>query len=168
MDRKDNSGHLIIVMGVSGSGKSTVGNLLAGTLNSEFFDADDFHPQENVKKLASGKPLNDADRAGWLERLNEVLLSSRQTGAVMACSALKERYRDILARGIGKENVVWVYLKGSYDQILERMKARDSHFMPSSLLRSQFDTLEIPDYAIAVNIGESPDDIVAEILSGIK
>ena len=167
MDRRVNKAHLVVVMGVSGSGKSTVGTLLAGALELEFYDADDFHPEENVKKLRSGKPLNDEDRAGWLERLNELLLSSRQTGTVLACSALKETYRDVLANGIGKENIVWVYLRGSYDQILQRMEAR-SHFMPSTLLRSQFDTLEIPDYAIEVSIEASPQDIISEILSVLK
>ena len=168
MNRNGYKGKLIVVMGVSGSGKSTVGRLLASALEVEFFDADDFHPEENVKKLRSGKPLNDADRAGWLERLNEVLLTYRQEGAVLGCSALKEVYRDILAKGIGKEHIVWVYLKGSFDQILQRMKARDAHFMPSSLLQSQFDTLEIPDYAIEVSIEASPEDMVAEILAVIK
>ena len=168
MDNKVNTARLIVVMGVSGSGKSTIGKELASKLDLEFLDADDFHPEENVQKMASGKPLDDTDRAGWLERLNGVLLEYRPTGVVLACSALKEAYREILSRNIGKESIIWVLLSGSYEQIHNRMKARNAHFMPSTLLRSQFETLEVPDYALEVSIVHSPQVIVAEILSGIK
>lgn len=154
---------IIIVMGVSGSGKSTVGKLLAQKLDLTFRDADDYHPPENIRKMASGRPLNDDDRRGWLLKLNELIRESLESGMVLACSALKESYRSILAQNINKE-LVWVYLEGSYEEILGRMQKREEHFMPSALLKSQFDTLEVPSYAITVSINNSPEKTVELIL----
>ena len=158
---------IVIVMGVSGSGKSTVGISLASRLGIPFADGDDFHPEANIAKMAAGQPLNDKDRQGWLERLSIFIRRSDQTGVVLACSALKEKYRILLREDVEKK-MIWVYLKGSYKEILERMQARSDHFMPSALLKSQFDTLEEPDYALKVSISKPPEEIVAEIMEKIK
>jgi gluconokinase len=148
---------------VSGSGKTTIGKLLAQKMEVAFRDADDYHPKENIDKMAAGQPLNDNDRQGWLERLNELIIESQTDGLVLACSALKENYRRILASGLHKD-IKWIYLDGSFEEILARMKDRKDHFMPSELLRSQFDTLEIPSYALSVPINTSPEQTVAEIV----
>ena len=154
-------------MGVSGSGKSTIGKLLAENLNVPFYDADDYHPPENIEKMSSGNPLNDQDRQGWLEKLNALLINSHQSGLVLACSALKENYRKIIAHRLDRE-LLWVYLEGSYQEIMERLRQRKEHFMPSALLISQFETLEVPDYALKVHIGSPPTIIIQEILSKIE
>lgn len=153
-------------MGVSGSGKTEIGQRLAVTLGGEFFDADNFHPPANVAKMSSGQPLNDDDRWPWLQRLREEIIESCPEGAtrVLACSALKRRYRDFL-RATRPEAVQLVYLEGDYDTIYSRMAAR-RHFMRESMLRSQFETLEPPDDVekpVRVSIVSSPDEIVAEI-----
>ena len=128
-----------------------------------FYDGDDFHPEENIAKMASGIPLNDYDRRGWLMRLNELLHSNSEKGAVVACSALKETYRSQLAQGPG--NIQFVFLDGSFDQVKSRLKQRQGHFMPLDLLKSQFDTLERPKNAIKVTIMNTPDKIVQEIIN---
>lgn len=158
---------IVIVMGVSGSGKSTIGSLLAQKLDFTFMDADDYHPPENVEKMASGRPLNDDDRQGWLEKLNDLMKNSAASGLVLACSALKEAYRRVLIQQIEKD-VTWIYLEGSYEEIMNRMTQREEHFMPSVLLKSQFDTLEVPDYAIPIQISSNPEEAVTEILGHIK
>ena len=158
---------IIIVMGVSSSGKSTVGRLLAQMLDIPFADADDYHPESNVRKMEAGTPLNDDDRYSWLLDLNSELKSAQDTGIVMACSALKESYRQIMREGISKE-FVWAYLEGSYDEILERMRKRKEHFMPSALLKSQFETMEEPPYAFKVSIMHPPEIIVDKIIEQIK
>ena len=131
---------VFIVMGVSSSGKSTVGRLLAQKLNLPFADADDYHPEINVKKMEAGKALNDNDRYPWLVELNRVLLEAQDRGIVMACSSLKEVYRNIMRKGV-KRDFNWIYLHGTYNEILERMKKRKQHFMPPALLKSQFETI---------------------------
>ena len=140
-----------IVMGVSGCGKTTVGTALANRLGWDFYDADDFHPPENVAKMASGTPLNDDDRYPWLVALHDLISDSLEKGefGVLACSALKESYREILLQD--NENVKFVYLKGSFDLILSRMQARSEHYMKPEMLQSQFDTLEEPVGAIAAS-----------------
>ena len=158
-----NSNPLIFIMGVSGSGKSTIGKLLAERLMLPFFDGDDFHPKENIAKMASGTPLNDTDRYGWLVRLNELAQKNSPSGVVIACSALKAKYRQLLEKDI-EDTVVWVYLKGTFDDILERLRKRTEHFMPAALLESQFEALEIPQNAISVSIDNSPESIVSEII----
>ncbi|MEN8789243.1 MAG: gluconokinase [Flavobacteriaceae bacterium] len=158
---------IIIIMGVSGSGKSTIGKLLGRKLGLEFYDADDYHPKPNILKMASGKPLNDDDRHGWLIRLNKLITDRQDQGLVLACSALKESYRQLLTGELGKE-IKWIYLDGSFDEILQRMEGRKDHFMPAKLLRSQFDTLEIPSYALSVPIGGSQESTVSYILEKIK
>ena len=162
-----NSSKVIIIMGVSGSGKSTLGKLVADKLDYQFMDADDYHPQENIQKMASGMALNDEDRRGWLVRLNNKIRNTIPEGLVLACSALKESYRSILCKDIDQE-FAWIYLDGTFEEILNRLKKRKEHFMPPTLLKSQFDTLEIPEYAISVDIKNSPEKIAEKILHKLK
>lgn len=158
---------IYIVMGVSGAGKTLIGSKLAKRLKTSFFDADDFHPENNVAKMKDGKPLNDRDRLPWLQHMARQMTEWEHTGgAVLACSALKESYRKLLSPpGIP---VRFIYLKGSRKLIARRMSGRDEHFMPESLLDSQFDALEEPRNALAVSIDQSPDKIVEEILRHIQ
>lgn len=149
-------------MGVSASGKTTLGKALAAKLGLGFFDGDDYHLPENIAKMAAGQPLNDHDRKGWLQGLNALAREHLQTGAVIGCSALKESYREWLSEGLG-EAVTWVVLTGSFEQIRQRIENRKGHFMPPALLRSQFDTLEVPAYGIHLPVTLS----VAEMLQQI-
>ena len=154
----------VIVMGVAGSGKTTVGTLLAQRLGWNFFDADGFHPAENVAKMASGIPLSDADRIPWLAALHELVSASLRTDrpAVLACSALKESYRRQLLEG--NPEVLVVYLKGSYELIWSRMADRKDHFMKPQMLKSQFESLEEPAGALVVDISKPVEELVEEIL----
>jgi len=136
-----------VIMGVSACGKTTLGQALAEELGVAFFDGDDFHLPDHVAKMAAGQPLNDEDRKGWLNRLNAVARKHHDAGAVIACSALRERYRKWLSEGL-EDAVVWVVLNGSFEEIRARIESRKGHFMPPALLRSQFDTLELPAYGI--------------------
>lgn len=155
---------VIIVMGVSGSGKSTIGKLLSAETGYPYFDGDDYHPQENVDKMASGSPLTDRDRLGWLKSLNRLAAEhAGNKGAVIACSALKESYRRILSDKIPR--ICWVYLSGTFETIMERVENRDHEFMPPDLLRSQFDTLEEPAYGFSADILKDPEEITQEIIS---
>jgi len=161
------SNRIIYVMGVSGCGKSTIGKLIANELGIQFFDGDDFHPQANIEKMKSGQALNDDDRRPWLEAINTHAKNISLTGgAVIACSALKESYREKLSADI-VENTIWVYLKGSFNLIQSRMMRR-SHFMPSSLLQSQFDTLQEPSNAIIVSIKDRPELVSANIIKQLE
>jgi carbohydrate kinase (thermoresistant glucokinase family) len=153
---------IVIVMGVSGCGKSTIGTLLAQRLGVVFLDADEYHPPENVAKMAAGVPLGDADRRPWLERLNAELRN--RSDAVLACSALKESYRKVLAQGI---DCRFVHLRGSIELIRSRMTQRQHRYMPASLLESQFATLEAPARAIEVDIARSPDDCVETVVAAL-
>lgn len=155
-------------MGVSGCGKSSVGQSLARSLGWDFYDADDFHPPENVAKMANGIPLDDSDRAPWLASLHDMILSSLKADkpGVLACSALKKRYRQQLMDG--NDDVQLVYLKGSYDMIWSRMKKRTDHYMKPYMLKSQFKTLEEPRNALTIEISISVDEIVQEILKHHK
>jgi gluconokinase len=155
---------IAVVMGVSGSGKTTIGQALARELGWRFIDADDYHPPANVAKMAAGEPLDDEDRWPWLDRLNGVL--KQQMEVVLACSALKERYRSRLAEGI--ERMVWVYLKGDFDLIRSRLEQRRHRYMPSSLLESQFAALEPPRQAITVDVGADVADCVAAIAAQLR
>ena len=155
---------IIFIMGVSGSGKTTIGQLLAAEKDLPFFDADDFHPKENVEKMKAGKPLNDNDRAPWLDRLNELAKEQLiHKGAVITCSALKEQYRIRLEQGLSVKPK-WVFLNGDFELILARINQRANHYMPASLLQSQFDALEIPEDAIKIDITGQPEAIVQSIL----
>ena len=158
----------IIVMGVAGSGKTTVGKSLAEQLGWDFYDADDFHPPENIAKMTNGIPLNDADRAPWLDSLHALISSSlmHNRPGVLACSALKERYRQQMLEG--NEGVQVVFLKGSYDVIWSRLSMRKDHYMKPQMLQSQFETLEEPANALTLDISRSANDIVEDILIGLK
>ena len=150
-------------MGVSGCGKSTIGKLLAQDLDIPFFDGDDFHPESNITKMSNGQPLNDNDRQGWLETLNDLAKKQIENNScVIVCSALKQKYRDTLNFGI-KNQTEWIHLKGTFDQIYNRMQSRADHFMPSDLLKSQFETLENPNSAISIDIGLTPKQIIKKI-----
>jgi carbohydrate kinase (thermoresistant glucokinase family) len=158
---------IVVVMGVSGSGKTTVSALLAGALGYQFQDGDDLHPPENVAKMQNGMPLTDADRLPWLNKIAEKIDRWRARGesGVLACSALKRFYRDII---IGdRPGVRLVYLKGSPDLIRRRLVARRGHFMPATLLESQFSALEEPtpdEHPITVEVAGAPTAIVAKIV----
>ena len=151
------------IMGVSGCGKSTIGKLLAKKLEVVFFDGDDYHPEKNVEKMASGTPLTDHDRNGWLKTLNQLAKQHASPGVVIACSALKKSYRILLQHEL-KEQSTFVYLEGSFEEISERLRSRKGHFMPPALLQSQFDVLEAPTNAITVSVQLSPEEIVSKIL----
>ena len=153
---------IVIVMGVEGAGKTTVGNLLARQLGWEFADADGFHPAENIEKIRHGIPLTDADRAPWIEAMRKAVLQwiDGRRNAVLACSALKRSYRGRLC--VGPE-VKLVYLKGSYELIEQRLKQRHGHFADDQILASQFADLEEPEGAVTVDISGSPEQIVGEI-----
>lgn len=147
-------------MGVSGVGKSTIGQLLSNELGIPFFDGDDFHPQENITKMSNGIPLNDDDRQGWLETLNKLAKTELQTNScIIVCSALKQKYRDILNQDINGKTK-WIYLKGSFNQIKERLEMRSGHFMSAQLLKSQFETLEAPKNTIDIDISLTPSEII--------
>lgn len=153
---------ILIVMGVVGAGKTTIGQLLAQELGWQFSDADDFHPQANIEKIRRGLPLNDEDRRPWLNQLRELLIDSiaGHRDLVLACSALKRSYRQILQLG---PEVRFVYLKGSPDLVAARLHARSRHFADEQILASQFADLEEPNDAITVDIGQPSHDIVREI-----
>ena len=155
-------------MGVSGSGKTTIGKALASKLSWDFYDADDFHPPENITKMENGIPLTDSDRAPWLAALHDLIESSleRNRAGILACSALKERYRQRLLDG--NEYVQLVYLKGSYELIWSRMSARKDHYMKPEMLKSQFEALEEPVDALIVDVSPSVNEIVQEILGHLK
>jgi len=152
-----------MVCGVSGTGKSTVGKLLAETLRLPFYDGDDFHPASNVNKMQRGIPLDDNDRQPWLQSLSDELAQWEDDGgAVLACSALKESYRTTLASQC-KQDVTWIYLHGSTTLLTERLNARQGHFLDSRLLASQLDTLELPDYGWVIDVQSSAAKIVTTI-----
>ena len=151
-------------MGVSGSGKTTVGKALASALEIPFYDADDFHPQVNIMKMEQGIPLQDIDREFWLETLSKNLTQwDAATGAVLACSALKEMYRTVLHSGVNND-MTWVYLYGRSELIKERMAGRRGHYFKPELLESQLADLEPPQYGWHFNISSSADHIVNSIL----
>ena len=153
---------IVIVMGVTGAGKTTIGQLLAVQLHWEFTDADDFHPAANVEKIRRGIPLSDEDRQPWLDRLQHAITDwiAAKSNVVLACSALKRSYRQKLKAG---PEVRFVYLKGSAEQIAGRLRARHGHFAGESILAGQFADLEEPESAIAVDVSETPQQIVDEI-----
>ncbi len=160
-----------VIMGVSGSGKSTVGKAIADHFKASFIDGDDLHPRSNIIKMKSGIPLDDEDRKPWLERINDVFFSfeNRHQSGVVVCSALKKKYRDMLREG--NEGLFFVHLYGSKDLIRERMSRRQGHFMKEEMLNSQFAALEFPDSeadVINVDISGSPEEIVKKAVSQIE
>jgi gluconokinase len=158
----------IVVMGVSGAGKSTVGKLVAARLDCPFRDADSFHPKANIEKMSRGEPLSDDDRWPWLNAIAAWIAEHRAAGTtcVVTCSALKRAYRDIVTNRQSSD-VRLVYLKGDFDLIEARLKARKGHFMPPGLLRSQFAALEEPgadEHTITVSIDATPEEIAARVV----
>jgi gluconokinase len=153
---------VLVLMGVVGAGKTTIGTLLAQKLGWDFVDADNFHPAENVKKIRRGIALTDADRVPWLTAMHGAIVQWNRTGqnVVLACSALKRSYRQHLRAG----DVKFVYLKGSCELILQRLRARHGHFATESILDTQFRDLEEPEDALIVAIDPPPEQIAAEII----
>ena len=154
---------IVVVIGVAGSGKSTIAAMLAHAIGGEFLEGDTLHSPANVAKMKSGVPLNDDDRGPWLAAIHARIADASRRGVslVVACSALKQKYRDLLGRGVAVE---WVYLKGSRDLVRSRLQQRSSHFMKADMLDSQFEALEEPLNAIVIDIGASPNLIVERIL----
>ncbi len=152
-------------MGPAGSGKTTVGKLLAAQLSWEFADGDDFHPPSNIEKMSRGIPLTDEDRLPWLESIRDAMQKWQAQGknAVIACSALKRSYRELLGIGPNAKGVKLVYLKGAYDLLLERLHSRKGHYMKEQMLTSQLADLEEPTDALNIDIAKSPEQIVSEI-----
>jgi len=157
---------IVVMMGVAGSGKTTVGRALADALGWPFYDADDFHPPQNVAKMAAGTPLTDEDRWPWLARMTDAMrqIDSRGGNAVLACSALRQAYRDVLAAA---GNVRFVHLQGDYDTIAARLATRRHRYMPASLLDSQFATLEAPADALDVDVRQSVGEQVAQVRAAL-
>jgi gluconokinase len=157
----------VVLMGVSGCGKSAVGEALARRMGWRFHDADDFHPAANVEKMRGGRALDDEDRWPWLDRLNSVLRHSaaKREPTVLACSALKQRYRDRLAARV--PGVLFVHLSGSFELISARLAQRQHRYMPASLLHSQFDALEAPPDAMVVDVALPVDEVVDRIAAAL-
>ncbi len=158
---------VLVVMGVSGTGKTTIGKMLAHKLDIPFFDGDDFHPESNVEKMSAGIPLEDTDRMEWLQTLNKLAKQHKSSGAVIACSALKEYYREILKEEM-EDDMEFIFLEGSFQLIKNRIEQRKGHFMPMALLQSQFNTLETPKKAITVSVDQTPEKLVAQILKNLQ
>jgi carbohydrate kinase (thermoresistant glucokinase family) len=159
---------VLILMGPTGCGKTTVGRLLARRLGWPFLDGDDFHPAANVAKMHSGIPLDDSDRHPWLLALQKEIERRNKAGqsAILACSALKQTYRELL--GVDQKTVKTVYLRGSFELLQERLGNRRDHFMPPELLRSQLETLELPEGGLVVDIDDPPETIVARIIASLN
>ena len=156
---------IVLIMGPAGSGKTTVGELLAAQLSWEFADGDDFHPPANIAKMSQGIPLTDEDRLPWLQSIRDAMLQWQAQGksVVVACSALKRSYRELLGIGSDAKNTKLVYLKGTYDLLLERLHSRKGHYMKEKMLASQLADLEEPTDAITIDIAKSSEQIVSEI-----
>jgi len=157
---------VIILFGVSGCGKSLIGNQLSKDLQFEFIEGDDFHSNENIKKMKNNIPLNDNDRETWLDQINKELNKLINKNVVVACSALKEIYRKRLVKGIVAK-IDWFCLKGTFDLIEKRLDSRGNHYFKSVLLKSQFDIIEYPDYCTFIDIIERPEKIVERIKSAL-
>ena len=153
-------------MGVSGCGKTTLGKALATSLGLPFLEGDAFHSIANIDKMKSRIPLNDRDRTPWLLELNKQLIKTKDRGAVLACSALKESYRDILSKNIATDGLLWIYLDCSLETLKHRLENR-SHFMPLSLLESQLDTLEIPEKGLHLDATSKLNELIQQIKSNL-
>ena len=161
-------GMVLILIGPMGCGKTTIGKMLAGKLGWSFYDADDFHPEENVKKMRAGMALSDEDRDLWLKTLHDHIQRWLKDGqkTILACSALKQAYRNIL--GVNQSTVRTVYLKGSYELLRKRIEERQHPYMNKDLLRSQFDILEEPKDGLCVDISATPEKIVSTIIERLE
>ncbi len=159
----------VVVMGVSGAGKSTVGALVADALDYPFLDADSLHPMENIRKMSDGTPLSDEDRRPWLDLVGHELASTRAAGIVIACSALKRRYRDAIRAKA--PDTIFLYLEGSLDVLCARMEGRSGHFMPANLLASQLAALEPmegDESAVVIDIAGTMTEILHAAVAGIR
>jgi gluconokinase len=156
---------IVLIMGPAGSGKTTVGKLLAAQLSWEFADGDDFHPPSNIAKMSRGIPLTDEDRLPWLQSIRDAMRQwqAQRKSAVVACSALKRSYRDLLGIGSNAKDIKLIYLKGTYDLLLQRLHSRKGHYMKEQMLASQLADLEEPTDALISDISNSPEQIVTEI-----
>lgn len=166
------SGAVFIVMGVASSGKSSIGQALATALNIKFIDGDDLHPKANILKMASGQQLNDLDRIPWLERIRDAAFSieKKNENAIIVCSALKRKYRQLICED--NNHVTFLLLHGSFELVLERMQQRKGHFMPVTLLKSQFDALQLPEKdeknIIKIDINGDFDQVVARCIEATQ
>ncbi|MCG3722648.1 gluconokinase [Vibrio cincinnatiensis] len=166
------TGNSIIVMGVSGCGKSTIGALIAQRLGAKFIDGDDLHPRANIEKMRHGEPLNDHDRAPWLERIRDAAFSleNKSEQGIIVCSALKKAYRDQIRDG--NQNVTFLFLDGDKDLIIERMRARQGHFMKTDMLESQFATLQRPSAeetdVLTISIASNIDHVVERAITALQ
>ncbi|KXF83437.1 gluconokinase [Enterovibrio coralii] len=165
------AGSSVIVMGVCASGKSTIGENIAKQMNRKFIDGDDLHPRANIQKMSSGQPLNDDDRMPWLERIRDAAFSleSKNEHGVIVCSALKKKYRDQIREG--NENVTFLFLDGSKELILERMRARSGHFMKENMVNSQFETLERPvdePNTLMISIDGTLEEVIQRSVSALQ
>lgn len=159
----------VVVMGVSGAGKSTIGTLVADAMNFPFVDADSLHPLENIRKMAAGTPLNDDDRWPWLDLVGHELATTRAKGIVVACSALKRRYRDAIRAKA--PDTIFLHLDGSLEVLSSRLEGRSGHFMPPNLLASQLDALEpmeADESAVVIDIAASMNEILDRAVAGIR
>jgi gluconokinase len=152
---------ILIIIGVAGAGKTTIGKLLAQRLGWKFYDADDFHPPKNIRKIKEGIPLTDSDRWPWLESILR-FMDERDEQMVFACSALKQSYRDLLRKS--RVHIEFIYLKGTKDVILHRIEDRKGHFARADILDSQFEDLEEPEHALTEQVTENPETIVTDII----
>lgn len=165
-------GKAFILMGVSSTGKTSVGTAIAQQLNLKLIDGDDLHPRANILKMASGTPLNDEDRAPWLERINDAAFSleSKSEQGIIICSALKRKYRDQIRQG--NQDIHFIFLNGRFDVVLERMKQRKGHYMKVEMLKSQFETLEVPQAdetdVIFIDIAQPFEKVVSDCVEAIR
>src|SRR5680860_576012 len=163
----------IVAMGVSATGKTSVGERMAEKLGIEFVEGDTFHPENNIEKMSEGIPLDDDDRRPWLEALADVIAASEAANSpvLVTCSALKRAYRDILGEGVGERRVFFVHLDADFDVLLARMGQRTKHFMPASLLQSQFDTLEpleADEFGIVIDVEPPLDEVVRAAVAAVR
>ncbi|MDC7233186.1 MAG: gluconokinase [Spirochaetales bacterium] len=160
---------IAVIMGVSGCGKTTLGERCAGALGIKYYEADGFHPEVNIQKMSSGIPLNDEDRWPWLQLIRDEIISCQSQGrsAVFSCSALKESYRRFLSENLAEE-IIWVYLKGSFDTIFSRLEARQGHYQKADMLKSQFADLEEPDYGIIIDIDTPLEEKVKNLSQELR
>jgi gluconokinase len=162
----------VVAMGVAGTGKSTIGELVAADLGVELIEGDSFHPQSNIDKMSAGRPLTDEDRQPWLQRLSELVAAEHEQGrsSVLACSALRRRYRDILRGELPEGSMFFVHLHADFAVLDARMQTR-KHFMPPSLLQSQFDTLEHledDEDGVAVDVALPVDEVLAKVRAALR